>query len=96
MAIPAAVAVVAVLVVTTQSWMTPGTPRSLTRSIAMPQHVRVTAIEAPVRRLPNGRADVVATVTRGTPVEISGQERDWSHVRLPDGTEGWVDEGALR
>ena len=94
--IPAAVGLVAVFVVATQTWVAPGAPRSMTRSVVVPQHVRVTALEAAVRRQPNGHADVVATVTRGTPVTISGEERDWSHVTLPNGTEGWVDQGALR
>ena len=94
--VPAALAIVAVLVVATQTWMTPGMPRPLTRSITVPQRARVTAIEAPVRRQPNGHAEVVATVSRGTLVEISGEERDWSHVTLPNGTEGWVDQEALR
>jgi len=94
--IPAAVGLVAVLALATQMWMTPGVPRSLTRSIAVPQHVRVTALEAPVRRRPSGNAEIVATVARGTVVDISGEERDWLHVTLPDGTEGWVDQTALR
>jgi uncharacterized protein YgiM (DUF1202 family) len=58
--------------------------------------VRVTAVAAAVRRQPSGHAEIVATVTRGTLVEITGEERDWSHVTLPNGTEGWVDQGALR
>lgn len=94
--IPAAVGLVAVLAVATQTWMTPAVPRSLTRSIPVPQHVRVTAIEVPLRRRPSNNAEIVATVARGTVVEISGEERDWLHVTLPNGTEGWVDQGALR
>ena len=68
----------------------------MTRSIALPQHVRVTAPEAPVRRQPNGHAEVVATVTRGMTLDINGEERDWLHIALPNGTEGWIDQGALR
>ena len=94
--IPAAVAIVAVLVVATQTWVAPGTPRSMTRAIDLPQHVRVTALTATIRRQPSGHAEVVATVPRGTPVTISGEERDWSHVTLANGIDGWVDQGALR
>jgi len=94
--IPAAAGIVAVLVVASQTWVTTGAPRPLTRSIAVSQQARVTAREAVVRRQPNGHAEVVATVTRGMMVGISGEERDWSHVTLPNGTEGWVDQEALR
>ena len=52
-------------------------PRPLTRSIAMPQHVRVTAVEAAVRRQPNGHAEVVATVTP----RHAGQDQ-WRGARL--------------
>jgi len=94
--LPAALAAAAVLVIATQNWMTSDVPRPLTRSINVQQHARITATEAAVRRQPSGHAEVVATVTRGTLVDISGEERDWSHVTLADGTEGWVDQGALR
>jgi SH3-like domain-containing protein len=94
--IPAAVAVVAVLMVATQTWLTPPGPRSLTRSVAIPQHVRVTALGAPVRRQPNGHAEVIAMVTRGMVVDVGGEERDWLHVTLPNGTDGWVEQRALR
>jgi len=96
MMIPAALAAGAVLAITTQNWMATEPPRSLTRSISVRQQARITANEAAVRRQPSGHAEVIATVTRGTLVDISAEERDWSHVTLPDGTEGWVDQGALR
>ncbi len=94
--IPLALAALAVLVVMTQNWMNSDLPRAQTRSISVSQRTRVTAVEAPVRRQPSGHAEVVATVTRGTLVEISGEERDWLHITLPNGSDGWIDQEALR
>src|SRR5262249_57861149 len=43
--------------------------------------LRVTAVEATVRSRPSMQSDVVATVRRGTVVEIAGEERDWYEIR---------------
>ncbi len=39
--------------------------------------------------------NVVRTIPRETPVEILSQQGSWYHVRLPDGSEGWVSERVL-
>ena len=40
-----------------------------------------------------GRADnarIIATIPMGTAVELVQGGKDWSHIRLQDGTQGWV------
>ena len=40
-----------------------------------------------------GRADnarIIATIPMGTAVELVQSSKDWSHIRLQDGTQGWV------
>ncbi len=93
--VPVAAAAALMLVVSQTSWMAPQAPRELSRAVAGHQHLRVTAREAVVRSQPSGRADVVATVTRGTVVDVGGEERDWYRVSLPNGTGGWVDRHAF-
>jgi len=57
--------------------------------------LRVTAVQAAVRSRPSMQSEVVATVRRGTPVEIAGEERDWYEVRLDGGRPGWVEREAF-
>ena len=95
--VPVAIAAVAVLAIATQFRLTPTAPRTLTRSITLPpQRVRVTAVQTALRRQPTGHAEVVATLRRGMVVEVGNQERDWRHVTLADGTDGWVEQDALQ
>jgi anti-sigma factor RsiW len=56
---------------------------------------RVTAVEATVRSRPSMQSEVVATVRRGTLVEVAGEERDWFEVRLDGGRPGWVEREAF-
>jgi len=95
--VPAALAAGALLVVGLQSGrigQAGNTER--TRALA-PRAVslRVTAIEATVRSRASMQSDVVATVRRGTPVEIVGEEREWYEVRLDGGRPGWVEREAF-
>ena len=57
--------------------------------------LRVTAVEATVRSRPSMQSDVVATVRRGTVVEIAGEERDWYEIRTEGGHPGWVEREAF-
>src|SRR5262249_49283930 len=86
---PVAVAASVMLVVATNpTWLHPR--GNLTRSIQLPQTLRVTANEVQVRRQPSTHAEVVVTLPRGTAVEVRGEDRDWYHVALSKGEEGWV------
>jgi hypothetical protein len=68
----------------------------LTRAIAPDSvRMRVTAIEATVRSRPSMQSETVATVRRGTVVEVAGGERDWYEVRLDGGSKGWVEREAF-
>jgi hypothetical protein len=92
--VPIAVAASVLLVVATNStWLHP--QGGLTRSIQLPQTLRVTANQAPVRSQPSMRAEVVETLPRGTVVEVRGEERDWYHVTFSGGHEGWVERQAF-
>jgi len=57
--------------------------------------LRVTAVEATVRSRPSMQSEVVATVRRGTVVEVSGEERDWYQIRTEGGHPGWVEREAF-
>ncbi len=94
--VPAAVAAVALLVIVRQQgWMNPVPPPEMSRVIERHETLRVTADEALVRVQPALRHPVVATVKRGTSVEIIGEENDWYRVLLQDGREGWMDRRAF-
>jgi anti-sigma factor RsiW len=56
---------------------------------------RITAVEATVRSRPSMQSEVVATIGRGTVVEVAGMERDWYQVRLDGGRAGWVEREAI-
>jgi SH3 domain protein len=44
-----------------------------------------------VRTTPSSNAKIVAMPKSGTPLELLDEKGDeWSHVRLPDGKEGWA------
>ena len=73
------------LVATAASSTEPGRPRVA---------VLVPSIGAALERTP-GDFEVVATVRRGTLVEVAGEERDWFEVRLDGGRPGWVEREAF-
>jgi anti-sigma factor RsiW len=94
--VPLAAAALALFFVVTQypGWM--GTsPRDMTRAVHTSTTLRVSIAEAPVRERPAIRQPVVATLRRGDEVAIAGEEDDWYHVVLPDGTQGWMERRAF-
>lgn len=94
--VPVAVGAGLIVALTVSNVVTPSAPRELTRAVPLrQQNLRVTAAEASVRNQPNSHADVVATVPHGTMVELRGEDRDWYHVVVADGREGWVDRRAF-
>jgi anti-sigma factor RsiW len=94
--VPAAVAAGALFVVAGQQvWLNQGPARELSRAIPMDQTLRVTAPEAAVRTQPSSHGDIVTTLSRGTVLKISGEEREWLRVSLDDGKEGWVERRAF-
>jgi len=48
------------------------------------------SLEIPIRRVQDNTSKVVANVPLGASVELVKGEREWSLVRLPNGSEGWV------
>jgi hypothetical protein len=94
--VPAAVAAGALLVVAGEhNWMKPEPLKEMTRSVPSHRTLRITAAEAVVRAQPSTRTEVVATLTRGTPLEVTSLEKDWYRVTLPGGAEGWVERQAF-
>lgn len=95
--IPAAVAAGALLTVAVQ----PGAkdravPGELSRAVAPDSvRMRITAIEVTVRSRPSMQSETVATLQRGSVVEVAGGERDWYEVRLDGGSKGWVEREAF-
>ena len=57
--------------------------------------LRVNAAEAIVRGRPSMHSEVVATVQRGTTLEVAGEERGWYEVRLEGGRPGCVEREAF-
>jgi anti-sigma factor RsiW len=94
--VPAAVAAGALFVVAGQQvWLNQEPARELSRAVPMDQSLRVTLPQADVRSQPNMHADVVATLSRGTVLQISGEEREWLRVSLDNGKEGWIERRAF-
>lgn len=94
--VPAAVAAGALLVVAGEhNWMQPEPLKEMARAVPSHRTLRITAAEAVVRAQPNTRTDVVARLTRGTPLEVTSLEKDWYRVTLPGGAEGWVERQAF-
>jgi Bacterial SH3 domain/Putative zinc-finger len=94
--VPAALAAGALFVVAGQQvWLNQGPPRELSRAVPTNQSLRITALEATVRSQPSSHSEIVATLSRGTVLTISGEEREWLHVSLNDGKEGWVERRAF-
>jgi hypothetical protein len=94
--IPLSVAAGALLMVTIQEAdLMSTTPRGLTRAVDREARLRVTAPATNVREEPHRKAEVIAVVTRGTVVEIAGEERDWYRVKLADERMGWVERDAF-
>ncbi len=77
---------------------TPATPEPATPATAdaaAPSWV-VGGSRVNLRALPEPRARVLATLTRGTAVSILESQGDYSKVRIADGTEGWIRADLLR
>ena len=94
--VPAAVALGAIAIVMTSTNFLSTPPRELSRSVPMASTMRVNIDDAIVRLQPSTHADEVTHLSRGTAVQIAGEERDWYHIILPNGTEGWIEQHALR
>jgi SH3 domain-containing protein/putative zinc finger protein len=93
--VPAAVAAGALLVVAGEhNWMKPE-PKEMTRAVPSHRSLRITVPEAVVRAQPSSRTDIVATLSRGTMLEVTSLEKDWYRVTLPSGAEGWVERQAF-
>ncbi|MBI3783233.1 MAG: SH3 domain-containing protein [Deltaproteobacteria bacterium] len=95
---PLALAAGALLVVgSSQSWWsrTPSQPQPLMRSVPVSPQLRVTAREALVRAQPQLHAAVIGTLNRGEVVSVGSEEREWYRVALPNGGQGWVEQGAF-
>ncbi len=94
--VPVAVAAGAVIVLTVNNAVLTSAPRELTRSVPLHQQtLRVTATQTNLRNQPSANADVIATLSHGTLVQLRGEDREWYHVVVPDGREGWVDRRAF-
>ena len=94
--VPGAVAATALLVLVTHSnWIKPAQQGLLSRSIPMHQRLRVSAPEASVRSEPATNTPVLATLRRGTPVQILSREGEWYRIELPDGRAGWMEGRAF-
>ncbi len=93
--VPLGVAAAAVLLVGQAVLLGPDAPRERSRAIQLRQTVRVTAAEAVVRRQPTTRGESVATLRRGAVVTVTGEDREWYQIALPDGTGGWVERSVF-
>ena len=89
--VPNAVATGAFLVIAVQEHRSaPSMPAEQSRAIAGDEHLRVTTATAVVRGQPSGQGEVIATVRRGAALAVTGQERGWYRVMLPDKRSGWI------
>jgi anti-sigma factor RsiW len=93
--VPLGVAAAAVFIVGHTVLLGPDAPRERARSIQLQQTVRVTASNAVVRRQPTTRGEAVATLRRGAVVTVTGEDREWYQIALPDGTGGWVERSVF-
>jgi len=94
--LPAAVAAGALLVVAGEhNWMKPEPLKEMTRAVPSRRSLRITVPEAIVRAQPSSRTEIVATLSRGTTLEVTSLEKDWYRVTLPSGAEGWVERQAF-
>jgi hypothetical protein len=78
-----------------QLWPEGSVPHPVTRSVATRQVLSVTAPAGRLRSEPHPRSAVIATLNRGTTIEVLAEYRDWYRVRLADGSEGWVERRAF-
>jgi len=78
-----------------QLWPEGSVPRPVTRSVATRRLLAVTAPEGKLRSEPHPRSAIIATLNRGTTIEVLAEYRDWYRVRLADGGEGWVERRAF-
>ena len=95
--VPAAMAAGALLTVALHpGWIERAGSGERSRAVAPDTATRrITAVEATVRSRPSMQSEVVATVRRGTLMEVAGEERDWFEVRLDGGRPGWVEREAF-
>lgn len=95
--VPAAVAAGALLVIAGEyAWQQPAQLREMTRAVPSPHRLlRVNATRAVVHVQPNSRTEVIASLDRGTRLEVTELEKDWYRVILPSGAEGWVERSAF-
>jgi hypothetical protein len=94
--VPAAVAAGALLVVAGErNWTQPEPLKEMSRAVPSHRSLRITAAEAIVRAQPSSRTEAVATLSRGTMLEVTSLEKDWYRVTLPGGAEGWVERQAF-
>lgn len=94
--VPASFAAGALVVFVAQQ-MTPvaGVARPVTRWVETRRTLPVTALQAPVRAEPHPRSAKVATLGRGTIVDVIDEQADWYRVRTRDGNDGWVERRAF-
>lgn len=78
-----------------QLWPEGGVPHPVTRSVATRRVLAVTAPEGQLRSEPHPRSAIIATLNRGTEIEVLAEYRDWYRVRLADGSGGWVERRAF-
>ncbi len=83
------------MVVLQETRIQPGQSFERSRAVSLQQRVRVTATSASVRAEPNLQADEIATVSRGTFVSVTEEDRNWLRVALPEGPTGWVERQAF-
>ena len=78
-----------------QLWPEGSVPHPVTRSVATRRVLAVTAPAGQLRSEPHPRSAIIATLNRGTTIEVLAEYRDWYRVRLADGSEGWVERRAF-
>jgi anti-sigma factor RsiW len=78
-----------------QLWPEVEVPHPVTRSVVTRRELAVTAPEGQLRSEPHPRSAIIATLNRGTKIEVLAEYRDWYRVRLLDGSEGWVERRAF-
>ena len=89
--IPMSLAAGVLLFVGTHALLSPP-QRVLMRAVQMQRAIH----EAPVRALPSAQAPIVGRITGGEMVDVRAEQSDWYRIALPDGSEGWIEAGALR
>lgn len=89
-AVTLAVALVAVLALSSHSYAAPGAHAALQPGLAYTQ-----APCAPVSTAPNSAAPLITQLLGGTDVTVLGAASGWSHIRIWGGMEGYIPTRAL-